>query len=184
VLGHFRSTASPNRSSPPVKGSLERGAPTLSRVRSPCLRLTRWCSRWQCSSEEGAAGSASSAPVAHGEHSRQGEEAVEWVGMAALQRWWGTTAIVDDHGRLQCHPWNRREVSISSIKIILWSVGCSLNGGRNNSAQPKIWWRAGAPTAEKQTNCAVERRGRRWRARTWMGGRNRDKRRGGALGGV
>jgi hypothetical protein len=89
-------------------------------------------------------------PMAHREHSGQGEEvagspwrrgdgeAVEWVGTVALQRWWGSTAIAGDLGRLQRHPWNRREVSISSIERIFQSVGRSLNGGRNDGARPKI----------------------------------------------
>jgi hypothetical protein len=109
----------------------------------------RWRDRWQCSDGEGAAGLASSAPMAHGEHSGQGEEAadspwrcddseaVEWVGTAALQWWWGATAITGGLGQLWHHPWNRREVSISSIKRILRSVGAHRTGEEMTVLGPK-----------------------------------------------
>jgi hypothetical protein len=110
--------------------------------------------------------------MAHGEHSGQGEEAadspwrcddseaVEWVGTAALQWWWGATAITGGLGRLWHHPWNRREVSISSIERILRSVGAHRTGEEMTALGPK----------------SGEERRLRQHARTWTGGRDGDKR--------
>jgi hypothetical protein len=81
---------------------------------------------------------------------RRGDgEAVECVAAAALQWWWGGIVIAGDLGRLRCHPWNRREVCTSSVKRILQSVGCPPNEGRDDSARPKIRWRAEAPAGEE-----------------------------------
>jgi hypothetical protein len=158
--------------------------------------VTAWRrGRQRCSDEEGAAGLASSEPVAHGEHSEQGEEAadspwrrgdsevVEWVGaVAALQRRWGATAITDDLGWLRHHPWNRRKVSISSSERILQSVGRSSDEGGNDDTGPKFRWRAEAPAVEERTKGDVGWRGRCWSAWEWMRGRGAEDRHTGARG--